>query len=310
MKILLLGKDGQVGHALQGALASLGQVISCGRQEADLADLDVLARLVRQHAPAVLVNAAAYTAVDAAESHRDRAMRVNAEAVALLAAEMRALGGWLVHYSTDYVFDGHKAGPYTEEDLPAPLSVYGASKLAGEQAVTSSGCRHLVFRTSWVYGAHGANFAKTMLRLAQERTELKVVDDQLGAPTSAPLIAGATARVLQAVLGDVGFAPRATEFHHTGLYHLAAAGEVSWHGYASYLLQVARELGYPLTVAPGSVHPIHAASYPAVAKRPANSRLDTGKLCRTFGLTMPPWQEGVRELVSTLKAKESAREST
>lgn len=305
MKILLLGKDGQVGHALQGALASLGQVVSCGRKEADLTDFDALSMLVRHHAPAVLVNAAAYTAVDAAESHRDVAMRVNAEAVALLAAEMRTLGGWLVHYSTDYVFDGQKAGPYTEEDLPAPLSVYGASKLAGEQAVTRSGCRHLVFRTSWVYGAHGANFAKTMLRLAQERTELKVVDDQLGAPTGAQLIAGTTARVLQKVLGDAGCVPRAT-----GLYHLAAAGEVSWHGYATYLLRVAREIGYPLAVAPGSIHPIHAASYPAVAKRPANSRLDTGKLCRTFGLTMPPWQEGVRELVSTLKAKESAREST
>ncbi len=301
MKILLLGKDGQVGHALQGALASVGQVISCGRNEADLADFDALSRLVRQHSPAVLVNAAAYTAVDAAESHQDLAMRVNAGAVALLAAEMRTLGGWLVHYSTDYVFDGQKAGPYTEEDLPAPLSVYGASKLAGEQAIANSGCQHLVFRTSWVYGTYGANFAKTMLRLAQERTELKVVDDQFGAPTGAQLIAGTTAKVLQKVLGDPEFAPRAV-----GLYHFAAAGEVSWYGYASYLLQVARDMGYPLTVPAGAVHPIHAADYPALAKRPANSRLDTGKLCRTFGVTMPPWQDGVRELFVTLKPKETA----
>ena len=291
MNILLLGRHGQVGWELQRALAPLGQVIACVRAQADLEDFAALAKLVRTTSPDIIVNAAAYTAVDRAQSDAARALRVNAEAVGVLAAEARRIDSLLVHYSTDYVFDGSKTGAYVETDTPAPLNVYGETKLAGERAISGSGCRHLTFRTSWVYAARGSNFAATMLRLAAERDELKVVNDQTGAPTSAELIADVTALALHQVLHHSGAVPAG------GLYHLAANGVTSWHGYAQMVIGEARRLGAKLKVAPDQILPISSAAYPAPAKRPHNSTLDTGKLRRDFGLTMPPWQFHVQRML-------------
>jgi len=245
-----------------------------------------------------VVNAAAYTAVDRAESEPQRAMAVNIEAVDLLAQEMKRHNGWLVHYSTDYVFDGTQAAPYAETDAPHPQSVYGRSKLAGEEAIRASGCRHLIFRTSWVYSVRGGNFAKTMLRLAAERSELKVVCDQVGAPTGADLIADATALALHRIAADPEVAARTR-----GVFHLAAAGSTSWHGYAQLLIQSALGAGMPPRTTPDRVLPIASADYPVPAARPANSRLDTSRVCATFGLTLPPWQSGVIRLVSELAAQ-------
>lgn len=300
MKILLLGKNGQVGWELQRALAPLGDLVSVGRNEADLEQPDALRSLVRAVGPDVLVNAAAHTAVDRAESEPGRAMQVNAGSVEVLAQEMKLRDGWLVHYSTDYVFDGAKPRAYEESDAPNPQSVYGRSKLAGEEAIRASGCRHLVFRTSWVYSAHGANFAKTMLRLARERSELKVVSDQTGAPTGADLVADVTALALHRLGADPDFAGRAG-----GLYHLSAAGSTSWHGYATLLIESARAAGAALRVIPDRVLPIASTEYPTPARRPANSLLDTARLCATFGLAMPPWEAGVRRLSLQLNETET-----
>lgn len=282
MNILLLGKNGQVGWELQRALAPLGHITACDCDECDLADPAALRDRVRAVHPDAIVNAAAYTAVDRAEGERDLAWAVNAAAPGVLAEEATRLDAWLVHYSTDYVFDGAKQQAYGEEDATAPLSVYGASKLAGEQAIAASGCRHLIFRTSWVYAARGGNFARTMLRLAQERESLRVVGDQFGAPTAAELIADVTAHCLRDAARPGGDACR-------GLYHLVAGGETSWHGYARFVLQQAVEAGVELRCAPDQVLSITSAEYPTPARRPANSRLDTAKLQRTFGLTLPDW---------------------
>jgi dTDP-4-dehydrorhamnose reductase len=289
MKILLLGKDGQVGWALRRALAPLGSVTALGRAEADLSRPDILAAVLDAHDADAIVNAAAYTAVDRAESEPALARAVNADSVAVLAAHAAARGRWLVHYSTDYVFDGSGTRPWREDDPPAPLGVYGASKREGEAAIAAAGTRHLIFRTSWVHGAHGANFVRTMLRLARERDSLSVVADQIGAPTRADLIADITAHALRQALAQGDAA--------SGLYHLAAAGETSWHDYASLVVAEALALGTPLAAAPGRVHPIATADYPTAARRPLNSRLDTGRLVRQFGLVMPPWQDGVRRTV-------------
>ena len=307
MKILLLGKNGQVGSELQRALTPLGEVIACDRSEADLEDLSGLSRLVRSVQPGVIVNAAAYTAVDRAESEPARAMRINAEAVGVLAAETRRSEGLLVHYSTDYVFDGRKDGDYLETDATAPLSVYGASKLAGERAITASGCRHLIFRTSWVFAARGANFIHTMLRLGRERDEIKVVADQTGAPTSAELIADVTAMALRGLEEQAQqTAGAATAVPLNGIYHLAAAGATSWHGYAQLAVQEALRVGIELRVTPERVIPITSAEYPALAGRPRNSRLDTGKLRSALGIAMPPWELHVKrwlekQLMATTK---------
>ena len=295
MKILLLGKDGQVGWELQRALAPLGELVACGRAEADLEDLDALRAKVRTEQPDVIVNAAAYTAVDKAESDVARARRINAEAVALLAAEARALDAWLVHYSTDYVFEGSKAGAYREDDPTAPQSVYGATKREGEEAILAAGCRHLVLRTSWVFATRGGNFAKTMLRLANDREELKVVADQVGAPTSAELIADVTALCLYRLAHDPALAARAS-----GIYHLVAGGDTSWHAYARFVISEALAHGQVLKATPERVLPIPGSAYPTPAKRPANSRLATDKLRATFGLHLPPWEVHVRRLVAEL----------
>lgn len=293
MRILLLGKDGQVGWELHRSLSVLGELVALGRNGkgeycGDLAQPERLANTVRTLAPDVIVNAAAYTAVDKAESEPDLAMRVNGAAPGILAREAKRLGALLVHYSTDYVFDGTRPTAYSETDEPNPLNAYGRTKLAGEHAIQASGCDHLIFRTSWVYAARGGNFAKTMLRLARERDSLRVIADQRGAPTSAELIADATTQaVVQARLN-----PRLL-----GLYHLVAGGETSWHGYACHVLSVTREHGVPLKVSPEAVEAIATAEYPLPAQRPANSRLDTQKLCHAFGLYMPDWRVHVNRML-------------
>lgn len=295
MKILLLGKDGQVGHELRHALSSLGELVACGRSEADLTRTDELVTLVWRERPDVIVNAAAYTAVDKAESEPDLAARINAHAVAVLAREAKAVDAWLVHYSTDYVFDGERQGAYREDDPTTPLNVYGRTKLAGEDAIQASGCRYLVFRTSWVYGTHGHNFVKTILRLAAERDELNVVVDQRGAPTSAELIAAVTARAITAAVG--GAMP-------PGIYHLAPTGETTWHGFAQRIVRLACRAGLALRLTSEGVRPIATEAYPTPARRPRNSRLDTSRLADVLGLTLPDWRDDVSRTVERLVTEE------
>lgn len=283
-KILLLGKDGQVGWELQRALAPLGVLTSLNRSECDLADAAQVQAALEAYEPEVIVNAAAYTAVDKAETDQAMARRINVDAVAELALYAREMGSLLVHYSTDYVFDGTKPEAYAEDDITNPLSVYGQTKLAGENRIRDALCRHLIFRTSWVYAARGGNFARTMLRQAQERTILNVIDDQIGAPTSAELIADVTAHAMRDVLS--GRAPG-------GTYHLAAAGETSWYGYAKFVIDRARAQGQTLALAINGLQPIPASDYPLPAKRPQNSRLNTHLLERSFALKLPHWETGV-----------------
>ncbi|UMY62940.1 dTDP-4-dehydrorhamnose reductase [Pseudomonas sp. LS.1a] len=298
MKILLLGKDGQVGWELQRSLAPLGQVLALNSRSkthcGDLANLPGLAETVRAYAPDVIVNAAAYTAVDKAESDREQALKVNAEAVGVLARAAANCGALLVHYSTDYVFPGQGTQAWREDDSVGPLNAYGESKLAGEQAIQAAGCQHLIFRTCWVYAARGNNFAKTMLRLAAERDSLGVIDDQHGAPTGAELIADITAHAITATRRDPALA---------GLYHLAAAGETTWCGYARYVLEQAAALGVPLKAHADKVNPLTSDAYPTPAKRPANSRLDTHKLQKAFALTLPDWRLGVARMLTEIHEK-------
>lgn len=291
MKILLLGKNGQVGWELQRSLAPLGELIALDRHVVDglcgdLSDVDALRATIRQVKPDVIVNAAAYTAVDKAESETELADRVNGQASQVMAEEAATLGAWLIHYSTDYVFSGQGSLPWQESDLVAPVNHYGASKLAGEQAITASGCKHLIFRTSWVYGARGNNFAKTMLRLAKDRETLSVIADQIGAPTGADLVADVTALAIQQVLKHPEL---------SGLYHLAASGEVSWHGYACHVISFAQNNGEQLAVT--AINPIETTAYPTPARRPLNSRLDTQKLRDNFSLHLPDWQSGVTRML-------------
>ncbi len=293
MKILLLGKNGQVGWELQRALAPLGEVVAPARASpgvlaADLAQPESLSALLRAVAPQVIVNAAAYTAVDKAESERELAHAINTAAPAVLAREAAASGAWLVHYSTDYVFDGSGTQPWTEGSPTGPLSVYGQTKLEGEQAIRASGCRHLIFRTSWVYAARGGNFAKTMLKLAAERDRLTVVNDQIGAPTGAELLADLSAHALRTALAQPEVA---------GVYHAVAAGETSWHGYARHVIEFARAAGQSIRVAPSAIEPVPTSAFPAPARRPANSRMATAKLRTVFNLSLPAWQPGVERML-------------
>jgi len=292
-RLLLLGKNGQVGFELQRSLAPLGEVIALDRHSqptGDLSDLEGLASAIREIQPTAIINAAAYTAVDKAEAEPELARRVNAEAPGLLALLAKATNAWLVHYSTDYVFDGQGSKPWNESDLTGPLNVYGHTKLEGEQAIAASGCRYLNFRTSWVYAQQGHNFPKTMLRLAQERETLSLVADQWGAPTGAELIADVTAQALHQVLQPA--VHDGQKCHLSGTYHLAAAGEVTWHGYASHVIERTRK-AFPERIKTTAIQPVPTAAFPTPARRPGNSRLDTAKLQQTFQLHLPPWQVGV-----------------
>jgi dTDP-4-dehydrorhamnose reductase len=293
MKILLLGMNGQVGWELQRALAPLGELValdfdSPGPLAADFTRPEALAATVRAVAPQVIVNAAAHTAVDKAESEPELARTINATAPAVLAREAQALGAWLVHYSTDYVFDGSGSAPWAEDDATGPLSVYGRTKLEGEQALRASGCHHLILRTSWVYAARGGNFARTMLRLAAERERLSVIDDQIGAPTGADLLADITAHALRAVLAQPALG---------GTYHAVAAGHTSWHGYARHVIEFARAAGQPVRVQPQDIAAVPSTAFPTPAQRPRNSRLDTRKLRQGFGLHLPDWRSGVDRML-------------
>ena len=302
MKILLFGRGGQVGWELQRSLSTLGELVALDFDAAhnpdglcgDFSDLNGLAETVRRVKPDVIVNSAAHTAVDKAESEPDFARTLNALAPGVLATEASKLGAWLVHYSTDYVFDGSGSQPWREGDATGPLSVYGRTKLEGEQRVATNP-KHLTLRTSWVYATRGGNFAKTMLRLAGERDSLSVINDQFGAPTSAELLADVTAHALRAAIEKPELA---------GLYHCVAGGETSWHGYAQFVLGQAQALGAVLKAGPGQVTATSTASYPTPAQRPLNSRLNTQKLQTTFGLTLPHWQQGVARMLTEITGKQ------
>ncbi|MFZ2312975.1 MAG: dTDP-4-dehydrorhamnose reductase [Methylobacter sp.] len=299
MKILLFGKNGQVGWELQRSLAPLGELVALGTHSqglcGDFTNLEGIAQTVRAVAPDIIVNAAAYTAVDKAESEPELARTINALAPGVLAKEAKHSGAWLIHYSTDYVFDGSGDTPWLETDPTGPLSVYGNSKLEGEEAIRTTGCRHLIFRTSWVYAARGGNFAKTMLRLAQERDSLSVINDQTGAPTGADLLADVTAHAIRAALQrpDV-----------SGLYHLVARGETTWHGYASFIIDFARQFGIEIKVVPEAIQPVPTSAFPTAAKRPLNSRMNARKLQNTFGLDLPHWQTGVARMLTEFLEKQ------
>jgi len=299
VKILLLGKNGQAGWELQRSLAPLGGLLALDSRSTsycgDLSNLDGLAATLERFAPDVIVNAAAYTAVDKAESEPEQARRINAEALSVMAGAAARSGALLVHYSTDYVFPGHGQTPWREVDDVGPLNVYGQSKLVGEQAIQASSCRHLIFRTSWVYAARGNNFVKTMLRLARERDTLRVVDDQFGAPTGAELIADVTAHAITAAL-------RAPDL--CGLYHLAAGGETSWCGYARFVLEEAAAAGVELKVTGRTIDALTTDAYPLPARRPANSRLNTEKLQKAFLLNIPHWQHGVARMLTEIIEKQ------
>ena len=296
MKLLLLGKGGQVGWELQRSLAPLGEVVALDFDStdfhADFSHPEMLAETVLKLRPDVIVNAAAHTAVDKAESEPDFARKLNAISPGVVAEAAQHIGALMVHYSTDYVFDGSGDTPWLEDDATGPLSVYGSTKLEGEQLVAQHCARHLIFRTSWVYAARGGNFAKTMLRLASERDRLTVIDDQFGAPTGAELLADVTAHAIRQTLAEPGKA---------GLYHLVAGGETSWHGYARFVLEQARQAGVELKAGPESVDAVSTSAFPTPATRPYNSRLNTAKFRATFGLSLPYWQAGVARMLAEIR---------
>ena len=301
-KILLIGGTGQVGYALKTSLQSLGEVVVCPRAELDLSLAGVgpaadclISALVSRVKPSIIVNATAYTAVDRAETETELAHTINAVAPGLLAKAAHAVGACMVHYSTDYVYAGTKQTPYVETDETQPLSAYGRSKLAGERAVAEACPRHLILRTSWVVGAHGGNFLKTMLKLAQERDALRVVADQVGAPTSAKLIAETTTQILGVMAGQPLDDPR------WGVYHLTAGGVTNWHAYASYVIAQARAAGWPIKVTDDAIAAIRTEDYPVAAIRPMNSCLDTRKVRTAFGVSLPDWHLGVDEVLIMLK---------
>jgi dTDP-4-dehydrorhamnose reductase len=293
--ILLLGKNGQVGWELQRSLAPLGPLLALGRADCDVGDLTALKKAIRETAPRLIVNAAAYTAVDRAEDERELAFRVNAEAPGVMADEARTLGIPLIHYSTDYVFNGEKAEPYVETDTTDPQSVYGSSKLAGEQAIAASGAQAVVFRTSWVFGEKGGNFVRTILRLAKERDSLRVVADQFGAPTPAALIADVTALAVAQLRGE-GW-PSGVE-----IYHLTASGHVSWHAFAVAIVTAAHDLGIELRLKEEAIKAIPTEAYPLPAKRPKNSRLNCDRLMERYSVTLPSWKPYMQRMLCAIAA--------
>jgi dTDP-4-dehydrorhamnose reductase len=299
VRILLFGKNGQVGWELQRSLSSMGRLVALGVDDqelcGDFTHPDGIIQTIHTISPDVIVNAAAYTAVDKAESEPELAHTINVLAPEILAQESRKLGAWLIHYSTDYVFEGNGIKPWKETDPTVPLNVYGSTKLEGEKAIFNSGCQHLIFRTSWVYSARGKNFAKTMIRLAREHDHLTVIDDQIGAPTGADLLADVTIHSIRTALRQ----PQVS-----GLYHLAAKGEISWYGYARFILDIVRQAGIKLKVAPESVLPVTTDAVSQPARRPGNSRLDTRKIESTFDLTLPLWQTGVARMLTEILEKQ------
>lgn len=286
MKILITGRHGQVSQALQQQLQGLGELIVLGREQLDLADAEHIRQQVRVHRPDLIINAAAHTAVDQAESEADLAFAINATAPGILAEEAKALGSQLIHYSTDYVFDGSKPGPYTEADTPNPLGVYGQSKLAGEQAIAAVGGQYLILRTSWVYSNHGKNFLLTMQRLLQEKPHLRIVADQIGAPTWAGTIAASTRALIERGQGG-----KAGEW---GIYHLTAEGETSWFGFAQAIGEHLRASGR----ACAELEAIPSSAYPTPARRPLNSRLDCSHLRQQWHVSQPLWQDALRECLA------------
>jgi dTDP-4-dehydrorhamnose reductase len=296
-RFLITGANGQLGFELQRALAPLGEVVACGRDACDLSNPDSIRAALRAAKPNVILSAGAYTAVDKAESEPDLARAINAAAPGILGEEAAKLGALVIHFSTDYVFDGTKPSAYREEDATNPLGVYGKTKLEGEKALAASGADHLIFRTSWVFGAHGKNFIKTILRLASSRDELRIVADQFGAPTGAALLADASAHIATRYLRD------GRENFPFGLYHFAAGGETSWHGFAQHIVAKATAANSPLKVTPERILPITTPEYPTPAARPANSRLDTSKFRSAFGLHLPDWTHGVDQVLDVLLEK-------
>ena len=295
MRILLFGAKGQVGIELQRSLQRLGEIIACDQEEIDLTDLRNLSAEIQTISPCAIVNAAAYTAVDKAESEPELAKTVNADAVEVMANEAKRLNIPLIHYSTDYVFDGTNTKPYVEDDKTNPLSVYGKTKLQGEEAIRFSGCNHLIFRTSWVYSPHGTNFAKTMLRLAAEREGLSIVSDQFGVPTSATLLADIPTECLEKTLASP------YELSSTsGTYHLTPSGKTNWFEFAKRVITLALEHGEELKITPDLIKPILTTDYPTPAARPTNSLLNTNKLIKTFDVYLPPWEQGVNQFINTL----------
>ena len=294
-RILLFGKDGQLGHGLGQAEWFRDRGLALGKSDCDLGDEGAIRQSVRDAAPEIIINAAAYTAVDRAEDEPEPALAINGRAPEILAEEARAIGAVLIHYSTDYVFDGSKSGAYVETDPVGPVGVYGDTKLAGEKAIAASGCRHVILRTSWVYSAHGENFARTMLRLGREREALCVVADQWGTPTSVDLLTDVTGRIVERLLDDPE--PANPIF---GLFHCAAAGRTNWRDYAAFFLSCCAEAGLDLKVDPEAIAAIPSDAYPTKARRPQNSLLSSAKLEQTLGLTMPDWRIGVRDLAIEL----------
>lgn len=294
MKLLLTGKNGQVGFELQRALAPLGEVVAVDQAECDLANPDAIRQLVDDVRPDVIVNPAAYTAVDKAETEQELAHAINARAPGIFGELAKESGALVIHYSTDYVFDGKKAGAYCESDAPNPQSVYGKTKLEGEQALLASGASTLIFRTSWVVGAHGNNFAKTILRLAAEREQLSVVADQWGAPTSAALLADVTAQII------ARYQQEEVSHFPLGLYHVVASGLTNWNAYARYIAQTALKAGKQLKLSPEAIKEITTAEYPLPAKRPANSQLDSSHFQKTFGLCLPQWEQGLDHILQQI----------
>ena len=298
MKILLFGKNGQVGWELQRSLSSVGELVALDTDDqmpcGDFTRLEDIIQTIHSVSPDIIVNAAAYTAVDKAESESALAHTINTQAPKILAQESLKIGAWLVHYSTDYVFDGNGTKPWKETDPTAPINFYGSTKLEGEKAVINSGCKHLIFRTSWIYSVRGENFIKTMIRLAQSRDHLSVIDDQIGAPTGAELLADVTAHSICTALRQ----PQVS-----GLYHLAAKGEISWYGYANFVLDKARQSGIKLQVQAENIRPVTTDVFPQTARRPGNSRLNTKKIEHTFDLTLPLWQTGVTRMLTEIFEK-------
>jgi len=294
MKLLLLGANGQVGWELQRSLAPLGELKACDREEANLEDAESLTSLIDNYKPEIIVNAAAYTSVDKSESEPEKSFRINAKAVGLLAHEIKKINGWLIHYSSDYVFDGTKKTPYLEKDQTNPLSVYGKSKLEGEKQIIRSGCNHLIFRTSWVYAVRGNNFAKKIIKLAKFNNEIKVVSDQIGTPTSAELIADISAFCLYKVILDT------TKKNLKGIYNLTPTGETSWLEYAQFVVKEAQKRDGELKITSEKIIPIKTKDYPLPAIRPANSRLNTQKIRNAFKIYLPPWQMNLVRMIKEI----------